>query len=88
MALDSTGRFRVFAQVMRDWPTAIGWPAVSKPELQAAVNAIDDWIETNQAGLNGALPAAFRTSATLAQKTYVFCYVAMRRAGRLRAQED
>jgi len=73
---------------MRDWPTNIGWPAVTKPELRAAVDATDDWIEANQAGFNAALPQPFRGAATVPQKTFLFCYVAMRRAGRLRAQED
>jgi hypothetical protein len=73
---------------MRDWPPNIGWPAVTKPELRAAVVDADDWIEANQAGFNVALPQPFRGAATPAQKTFLFCYVAMRRAGLLRAQED
>ena len=87
-ALDATNRLRTWAQAMRDWPTNIGWPAVTKPELRAAVDATDDWIEANQAGFNAALPQPFRGAATVPQKTFLFCYVAMRRAGRLRAQED
>lgn len=89
MALDATGRFRVWAQAMRDWPTAIGFPSgVTKADLRAAVDATDDWIEANAASYNSALPATFRTSATLPQKTFLFAYVALRRAGLLRAQED
>lgn len=86
MPLDATSRLRVMAQAMRDW--ASGWPGLTKADLQAAVNATDDWIEANQTSYNTALPQPFRNTATLAMKTFVFCYVAMRRAGRLRAEED
>ncbi|MFI9817591.1 hypothetical protein [Saccharothrix variisporea] len=84
--LDATNRLRVWAQSMRDWPGTLG--GVTKAQLQAAVDATDQWIEDNQTSYNNALPVAFRSNATLAQKTFLFCYVAMRRAGRLRAQED
>lgn len=86
MALDATNRLRVWAQAMRDWPGPM--PAITKPDLKAAVDATDQWIDDNQASFNTALPQPFRGAATLAQKTFLFCYVAMRRAGRLRAQED
>lgn len=84
--LDETGRFRVWAQAMRNMPGVLS--GVTKPQLRAAVDATDQWIEDNQASFNTALPAAFRTNATPAQKTFLLCYVAMRRAGLLRAQED
>lgn len=84
--LDETGRFRVWAQFMRDLSgTGLG---VTKSELRAAINATDQWIEDNQSSFNTALPQPFRGSATLPQKTFLLCYVAMRRAGRLRAEED
>lgn len=85
--LDAINRLRAWAQAMRDWPAALGMPAVTKTELKAAVDATDDWIDSNQAAFNTALPQPFRGAATTAQKTFLFCY-AMRRAGRLRAQED
>lgn len=85
-ALDATNRFRAWAQSMRDWPGVM--PAVLKTELRAAIDATDQWIEDNQAAYNVALPQPFRGAASTTQKTFLFCYVAMRRAGRLRAQED
>lgn len=54
-----------------------------KTDLQAAVDATDAWIDGQQATFNAALPAAFRNNASLTQKTLLFCYVAMRRAGLL-----
>jgi hypothetical protein len=67
---------------------------VSKTELRAAVDAIDNWIESAQGasppsvGFNAALPQPFRSQATVAQKTLLFCWVAMRRAGVLTTRDD
>lgn len=83
--LDSTNRTRCGNQLMRDGRCP---GAVKKGDLRAAIDATDDWIEANGAAYNLALPLAFRTNATLQQKVLLFCYVAMRRAGLLRAQED
>lgn len=71
---------------MRNWPGSM--TGVTKADLRAAVDATDDWIEASQASFNAALPQPFRGAATTAQKTFLFCYVAMRRAGLLRAEED
>ncbi len=86
--LDEMNRYRTWAQAMRDWPATIAMPPVTKLELRAAIDATDSWIEANQGSLNAALPQPFRSAASTAQKTFLFCYVAMRRAGRLKAQED
>lgn len=86
--LSDTDRARVAAQWMRDNLESCGF---TKTDLAAAVAATDSWIDANQASYNSALPAAFRTgagSASLTQKTLLFCFVAMRRAGILRAEED
>lgn len=83
--LDATNRARIGFQWMRD---NLATTAFTKTDLAAAVNATDDWIDTNQAAFNTALPANFKNNATLAQKTLLFCYVAMRRAGILHARED
>jgi hypothetical protein len=84
--LDVTARLRTANQWMRDQTETLS--GVTKTDLRQAVDATDAWIDANQAAFNTALPAAFRNNATLAQKTLLFCYVAMRRAGILRAQED
>ena len=53
--------------------------------LKAVVDATDAWIDLNQASYNTALPnnapAQFRNNATLEEKTLLFSYVAMKRAG-------
>lgn len=86
MTLSAQDRFRTFAQFMRtlDLPMT----GITKPDLVAAIAATDDWIESNQASFNTALPLPFRTAAGLPLKTLLFCYVAMRRAGKLHADED
>lgn len=71
---------------MRDNDDALG--ALTKADLRAAVDATDQWIDDNASAFNTALPLAARTNLTAAQKTFLFCYVALRRAGRLRAEED
>lgn len=85
MALDATGRARLMAQWMRENTSPV---AFTKPDLAAAVAAIDDWIDANQASFNAALPQPFRSSATAAQKSELFGYVLWRRIGKLRASED
>jgi hypothetical protein len=84
--VDATNRLRTFAQVMRNWPGVFA--GITKPDLKAAVDATDDWVEANSASFNTALPQPFRSNATTPQKTFLLCYVAMRRAGLLRAEED
>jgi hypothetical protein len=86
MALDATGRQRVAAQWMRENTSSTS--GFNKADLLAAVVAIDDWIDDNQASFNQALPTAFRTGATLAQKAMLFGFVLWRRVGRLWAEED
>lgn len=84
MALDETNRARTASHASRKGV----WPGITKTELRNAVNATDDWIDTNQTSFNNALPANVRTSLNLTQKTLLFCFVAMRRAGILKAEED
>lgn len=87
--LDAAARARVLAQAMRGLPEELRpWPAVTKADLAAAIAATDDWIEANQAAFNTAIPQPARGALTATQKTFLFCYVAMRRAGLLRAEED
>lgn len=84
--LPDLDRARTTNQWMRDSATTLA--VCTKADLRAALNATDQWIEDNQTSFNTALPATFRNNATLAQKTLLFCYVALRRAGLLHAEED
>lgn len=81
-------RRRTTAHLMRNWPRTLGPLPGLKSDARAVVNAIDDWIDANQASLNSALPQPFRGAASLDGKTFAFCLVAERRANRLRTEED
>lgn len=83
--LDAANRARVAAQWMRELTSSLG---CTKQGVRAAVDAVDQWVEDNTAAYNSALPTEFRTSATAAQKALLLCYVAMRRVGKLKAEED
>jgi hypothetical protein len=83
--LDETARHRVSAAFQRDNTEASPF---AKSQLRAAVDAADQWVEDNQTSFNQALPVAFRTSASTAQKVMLLGYVLWRRIGRLRTDED
>lgn len=83
--LPDTDRNRVWRYYMRQ---QTGNCDFTKIDLRAAVDATDTWLDANQASFNSALPVAFRTNATLAQKVALLCWVALRRGGLLRVEED
>ena len=72
---------RIWAALMRWLSDQLLSASFTKTDLSAAVDATDGWIDTNAAAYNAALPLNFRTQATLLQKTVLFCFVAMKRAG-------
>lgn len=49
--------------------------------IKAAVDACDDWCDSNAASFNTALPPSFRNTATAAQKNILLAYVTLKRAG-------
>ena len=52
---------------------------LSKVDLDAAIIATDNWIDTNAAAFNTALPVAARTTLTATQKAELFMRVALKR---------
>ena len=77
--LSTEDRERIWRGLMRWWSNLREPVALSKADLQAAVNATDTWIDTNQTGYNQALPQAARDNLTQEQKTLLFCAVALAR---------
>lgn len=77
--LSTEDRKRIWRGLMRYWSNLWTELALSKDDLQAAVNATDTWIEDNQVSFNQALPQAARDNLSLAQKTLLFCAVAAMR---------
>ena len=53
--------------------------AVTKSDLRAAVDAIDQWVDDNAASFNSAIPVAARTALTARQKAELLMFVIRRR---------
>ena len=79
--LTTAARQGIARKIQRAWSDLRESCAFTKAQLQAAVDAADQWADDNAAAYNSALPAAFRTSATQAQKSLLLMYVIARRAG-------
>ena len=78
--LSNAVRQQLWRGLMRFWSAALATLAgCTKADLQAAVNAADDWANTNAASYNSALPATFRTNATTAQKAVLLAVVVLAR---------
>jgi len=58
-----------------------GYGGITKADVQAVVDATDSWIDTNVAAFNTALPEPGKSALNATQKTIIFCYVALKRAG-------
>lgn len=52
---------------------------LSKPDLRAAVNAIDDWVDANAAAFNTAIPQPARGTLTAKQKAQLLFHVVSKR---------
>jgi hypothetical protein len=73
---------RIWRGLMRYWSSVLHGETlagITKSDLSAAVVATDAWIDANQVSFNNALPQPFKGNATLAQKTLLFCAVALMR---------
>ncbi len=79
--MDATQRTLAWLRVVR-WLGADGID-ISDSNIQsdalAAVNAVDDWVDQNQAAYNAALPEPFRTWATPRQKASLLAWVVQER---------
>lgn len=79
MALDAT----VIRRVMRDYADKAytpGTPAdLTKPDIIAAVQGIDAYLDANAAAMNQAIPQPARGVLTAPQKAHLFAAVALAR---------
>ena len=79
-ALSTTIRQQIWRGLMRYWSNLReSLSGVTKADLQAAVNAADDWADSNAASFNSALPTAFRNNATAGQKALLLAIVVLAR---------
>jgi hypothetical protein len=56
-----------------------GSPAVTKADLRAAVDALDDFLNTNAAAINTAIPQPARGALTTTQKAKLLMFVIRQR---------
>lgn len=81
MALTLQQRNELFALFMRDkkHPTS----GITKADLQAALNAVDDWVDAATPSFLAALPEPFKSASNATEKTMTLVYVLMKRVGRI-----
>jgi hypothetical protein len=77
--LSIADRRRILAALMRHWSNDYTPVGLTKANLKAAVDATDTWIDDNQTSYNQALPQKAQDNLTAAQKTLLFCGVALMR---------
>lgn len=79
--LSDNSRVAVWADTMRQLSDAREPCSISKTDLRAAVDAIDDWIVANATAFNNTLPTNAKNGLTAAQKSRLFMLVLIRRYG-------
>lgn len=75
--LSDTERFNGTADCMRHEIASFG--ALTKADLRAAFNALDDFMNTNASAINTAIPQPARSQLTTAQKARMLNEVVRRR---------
>ena len=77
--LSDADRLEIWAEFMQEI-SGDGDPiAVTKADLRAAFNALDDWLDDNAASANIAIPQPARNALTSAQKARILMHVIRRR---------
>ena len=74
--LSEMNRREVWAEFMQTEDEAYG---LTKQEVRAAIDAADDWVDTNAGSFNAALPVASRTALSARQKARLLVWVVRRR---------
>jgi hypothetical protein len=77
--LSGNDRALVTAEAMRAGSATREACTITKPDLRAAVDAIDTWIDANAAAFNAAIPQPARAALSARQKADLFYRVALRR---------
>jgi hypothetical protein len=76
--LSDNDRAALWADFMRNFPAGESC-GITKAELRAAVNGLDDYINTNAGAINSAIPQPARGALTTAQKARLLQYVVAKR---------
>ncbi len=72
-------RRAIWSKLMSDASSRRDEINITKADVRAAVNAADDWVDSNAASFNAALPLAARTSLSAKQKSEILVFVVRRR---------
>lgn len=54
---------------------------ITKSELRATIDGLDNYIETNQSAINSAIPQPARAELSSSAKAEIFAYVSLKRYG-------
>ncbi len=77
--LTDVDRKNIWANYMRKLSKRHDSISIIKSELRDAVNAVDNWIDSNQTSYNNSLPTPARTTLTQKQKAELMVFVIQRR---------
>lgn len=77
--LNAADRLAGYFAYMADRNAARDGLELTKPNLKAAFDAVDTWIDANMASFNAALPLPARTALTTPQKAKLLVAVVERR---------
>ena len=78
-ALNAQNREQLFSDYASDISNRRIPTALTKAELRAAINAIDDWADANQASFNTAIPQPARGALSAKEKAQLLMYVIAKR---------
>lgn len=76
--LDEANRFELWARFMRE-PEVGETYEITKQQLRAAVDGLDDFLNANEGAINSAIPQPARGSLTTRQKARLLRYVVRQR---------
>lgn len=77
--LADADRKQAWADLMRQFSQDAQSVGVTKPDLRAAIDAIDQFLSDNAATINAAIPQPARASLTAPQKALLLVYVIKQR---------
>lgn len=75
MTLTSEQKQKLRAEFGRDLSSRWEQIPLTKPEIAAAIDAINDWVDRNMASFNNGLPEPAKTELTGRQKLQLFLAV-------------
>lgn len=79
MAVLSAGDRAIIEGLVNRDASVIQGISITKAELRAAIDAIDDWVDTNSGAFNTAVPQPARSALTTKQKAALLMYVVEKR---------